>query len=215
MAAAEPLVKVAAGLARPLIIGTIVIWSAIGLATTLYIGGRLPASSQAIIDSLAVTRRIAFAVWMIGALTLPTIFVGALLVRGNMGEHRELYNAYFATKYDWLFRRALIAEVLFFGFVLCGCVLAIRLGERVDANGIVRHGVTVVPFSQVSGITQYRRVHAPVGVVERPGVVITFASGETWTYDPEPGLTQPTPDAVATFIASRAGVSPVSRDFRP
>lgn len=91
-------------------------------------------------------------------------------------------------------------------------------GECIDEQGMAIHLRVfmrdVVPYSEVASVTTFDAVHAPIGTVNRRGVVVEFQAGEHWEYSPE-GTGKPPAFTVAQYISERSRV-PISHNaFRP
>lgn len=164
--------------------------------------------------------------WVVMGALGSSIFLVALavlplesrLLQRRLDIDREEYRSYMVTKTGWRPRRYaalhLVPGILMSAFLLWGTV---TMGDRVDERGMThRQGWERVTrsFDEVAAIEVYTAVDAPIGILQRPNLVVRFRDDSQWRYLPE-GSALPMPDEVARYVAERSGIVVSRLGVRP
>jgi hypothetical protein len=153
-----------------------------------------------------------FIVCLVGATCEPATLGRRLGVRSD--ERR----AYIATRTGWLPGRSFaLMSILCIPMALFITWGTLVMGDRVDERGVTcRDSWRRVTrrFDEVAAIEIYTAVDAPVGIMQRPNLLVRFKDASEWLYDPR-GNALPTPDEVADYIAVRSGGAASRLGVRP
>ncbi len=133
----------------------------------------------------------------------------------------ELHDRYEATKNGFDEQRAFLIVVVFLGTLgMLMSFYAWNNGTIVDDSGIrFKAGLVAVceqDYADVRHIGVYERLVAPIGVLMRPNVRVTFGSGPALEMlGSDNAIKNERLKTVAEFIAERSGIAAEHGDIRP
>ncbi|MFG0259984.1 MAG: hypothetical protein ACF8LK_06485 [Phycisphaerales bacterium JB041] len=176
-------------------------------------------AANPVLDSVGRVAPFASLLCAVIIVLVPGVWFEQLAQRRRLGVDEQTWIAYHATKHGWTPRRSL-ASMTVMGSILfaVGWVGAWNLPERVDEKGIMfSHNMLAQrlhTYDEVTAIEHFAAVDAPIGILQKPNIIVRFSDGSEWRYYPEPSA-RPVPREVAEYVSERAGVPIAELGIRP